>query len=133
MGSDIQCQLGSQEGEEMAAQVRRWPCFHLGESRLQCGWVTEDARFRHALQKLVVERGEVVLRDEDQGSLVEAPLAAAIELLSKDTRTVQGLGTAMGRMGRGWQDVWCVVGDGEVEGQVLGRLRVLLLGEAAGG
>lgn len=66
----------------------------------------------------------------DQCSLIEAPFHGIVELLSKDTRAIERIGTSMRCIWRTESDVGGIVSDCEVEGQIFSRLRVLLLRKA---
>jgi hypothetical protein len=68
----------------MAANCRRFPCVYFSVSCLEDCWVANQSRDGHALEDSVVERGKVVLGDDDQGPLVETPLHCVIEFLTKD-------------------------------------------------
>lgn len=69
--------------------------------------------------------------NQDQGSLVEAPLHCVIEFLSEDTGAIKRNCAAMGCVGRAQLDVRRIVGNGKIVAKILSSFGVLLLRKAA--
>jgi hypothetical protein len=78
----------------------------------------------------MVEGWKIVVRDHDQSPLIKASFHRMIEFLAEDTRSIEGVSTAMRGIWRAELDIWRVVGDGKVENEILGSFRVLLLRKA---
>ena len=78
----------------------------------------------------MVERGEVVMRDQNESSLVEASFHGVVELLAEDTRPIEGIGATVRGIWRTDLDVRRVVGDCKVVREIFGGLCVLLLRKA---
>jgi hypothetical protein len=82
------------------------------------------------VEQSIVKGWKIVVRNHNQGPLIETSLHRMVELLSEDTRSIKGVSTAMRGIWRAELDIWRVVGDGKVESEILGSFRVLLLRKA---
>ena len=69
--------------------------------------------------------------NQDQGSLVEAPLHCVIKFLAEDTGAIERDCAARGCVGRTQLDVRRIVGNGKIVAKILSSFGVLLLWKAA--
>lgn len=71
-----------------------------------------------------------MVREANQGLLVEAPLGRAIVFLTEAHCAVQCVGTSIRRVRRGERDFGRIIADIEVESYIIAGFRVLSFGEA---